>query len=66
MENFVNKVAIVTGSSSGIGAGISKELAQKGCIVVGLARRKEKLQVISSHYIELYVHIMLYLQVSCL
>lgn len=45
MENYVNKIAIVTGASSGIGAGLSKELAKRGCIVIGLARRMDKLKV---------------------
>lgn len=45
MQNYVNKIAIVTGSSSGIGAALAKELAKRGCRVVGIARRMDKLQV---------------------
>lgn len=45
MENYVNKIALVTGASSGIGAGLAKELVKHGCIVIGIARRLDKLQV---------------------
>jgi len=39
--NLTNKVAIVTGVSSGIGAGVAAVLAQAGCHVAGCARKKE-------------------------
>ncbi|RUS46455.1 SDR family oxidoreductase [Cohnella sp. AR92] len=44
---YRNKLAVVTGASSGIGKAYAKELAARGCHVVLAARSKDKLDALS-------------------
>ncbi|XP_072386596.1 farnesol dehydrogenase-like [Diabrotica undecimpunctata] len=48
MNRWVGKVAVVTGASSGIGAAVAKLLVREGLLVVGLGRRKEKIESLVS------------------
>ncbi len=53
--NLEGKTAIVTGSSSGIGAEFSKALVSKGCRVYGLARRAGRLEELRETLGDLFV-----------
>lgn len=44
LRDYRGKVAVVTGASSGIGAGLARELARRGARVALVARRRERLE----------------------
>ena len=48
MDRWRDRVALVTGASSGIGAAVALMLAEKGMKVVGCARRVDKIRELAA------------------
>lgn len=51
MDHLRGHVAVVTGSSAGIGEALAIKLVKAGLIVVGIARRVHRLQVSFNNYL---------------
>ena len=45
MDRWCGRIALVTGASCGIGAGIAASLVKNGMIVLGVARDVERIKV---------------------
>jgi 2-deoxy-D-gluconate 3-dehydrogenase len=52
MNRFTNKIAIVTGSSRGIGASIAAAFAAEGATVIGVARTASELKLTNYHPVD--------------
>lgn len=48
MDRWYNKVAVVTGASTGIGAATALELVKNGMVVIGMARSVDKVEALKS------------------
>ncbi|MEO7210173.1 MAG: SDR family NAD(P)-dependent oxidoreductase [Chitinophagaceae bacterium] len=57
--NVDGKIAVITGASSGLGAALAIALAEKGAIVYGLARNKEKLKAIENKLGENFIPVVM-------
>lgn len=53
--NIDGKIAVITGAGSGLGAAMSEALVNKGAVVYGLARNREKLQAVKNKLGEKFI-----------
>lgn len=57
MTNSKREIALVTGASSGIGEAISRELATRGWLVIGIARSSDKLSQLKEELQDAFIPI---------
>ena len=51
LKNLQGRIVLITGASSGMGEQIAYQAAKKGAIVIGCARRIEKLEEVVEGYL---------------
>ncbi len=54
MQSLKNKIVLITGASSGIGAACAEQFAQLGCHLILTARRKERIQTLATNLSQQY------------
>lgn len=64
MDSLIGKRALITGASSGIGRAMAFSLAQRGCELFLLARRKEKLKDVQAEIQKKYPAVIVHLLIG--